>query len=417
MVRENITVLENKHILLGVTGSIAVYKAVDLASKLTQAGAHVTVIMTEAAQRFVSPLTFESVTGHPAYTNLWRSGSGELPTHITHIGLGEDTDLLVIAPATANTLAKLAAGLADDLLSITVLAARCPVIIAPAMDGAMYEHPATQSNLATLRGRDIILVDPEQGRFASGMVGRGRLPETPTLMGHIRRVLGRQGSLRGRRVIVTAGGTQEALDPVRYLTNRSTGKQGYALAQAALDAGADVTLISATSTLPAPIGTTLVPVTSAQEMLAAVEANVPGADVLIMAAAVADFRPAVVAERKIKKGADENQKLTIELVRNPDILLTVKRLRQETGWPRVTIGFAAESEDLEENARAKLEAKGLDLIVANDITAPDAGFAADTNRVVLLDRRGRRQALELASKIRISEAIISRAAALLGREA
>ncbi|NPV68707.1 MAG: bifunctional phosphopantothenoylcysteine decarboxylase/phosphopantothenate--cysteine ligase CoaBC [Anaerolineae bacterium] len=411
------TVLENKHILLGVTGSIAVYKAVDLASKLTQAGAHVTVIMTKAAQRFVSPLTFESVTGHPAYTDLWRSGSGELPTHITHIGLGEDTDLLVIAPATANTLAKLATGLADDLLSITVLAARCPVIIAPAMDGAMYEHPATQSNLATLRGRDIILVDPEEGRFASGMVGRGRLPETPTLMGHIRRVLGRQGSLRGRRVIVTAGGTQEALDPVRYLTNRSTGKQGYALAQAALDAGADVTLISATGTLPTPIGATLVPVTSAQEMLAAVEANLSGADVLIMAAAVADFRPAIIAERKIKKGADENQKLTIELVRNPDILLTVKRLRQETGWPRVTIGFAAESEDLEENARAKLEAKGLDLIVANDITAADAGFAADTNRVILLDRRGRRQALELASKMRISEAIISRAAALLGREA
>lgn len=417
MVRENITVLENKHILLGVTGSIAVYKAVDLASKLTQAGAHVTVIMTEAAQHFVSPLTFESVTGHPAYTNLWRSGSGELPTHITHIGLGEDTDLLVIAPATANTLAKLAAGLADDLLSITVLAARCPVIIAPAMDGAMYEHPATQSNLATLRGRDIIVIDPEEGRFASGMIGRGRLPETPTLMGHIRRVLGRQGSLHGRRVIVTAGGTQEALDPVRYLTNRSTGKQGYALAQAALDAGAEVTLISATSALPTPIGATLVPVTSAQEMLAAVEASVPGADVLIMAAAVADFRPAVIAERKIKKGADENQKLTIELVRNPDILLTVKRLRQETGWPRVTIGFAAESEDLEENARAKLEAKGLDLIVANDITAADAGFAADTNRVILLDRRGRRQALELASKMRISEAIISRAAALLGREA
>jgi len=416
MVRENITVLENRHILLGVTGSIAIYKAVDLASKLTQAGAHVTVIMTGAAQRFVSPLTFESVTGRPAYTDMWRTGSGELPTHITHVGLGEDTDLLIIAPATANTLARLAAGLADDLLSVTALAARCPVIVAPAMDSAMYEHPATQNNLATLRARGIQVVEPEEGRFASGMVGRGRLPETPTLIGHIRRVLGRRGSLRGRRVIVTAGGTQEALDPVRYLANRSTGKQGYALAQAALDAGAEVTLISATSTLPVPIGATLAPVTSAQDMLAAVEAHLTGADVLIMAAAVADFRPAVAAERKIKKSADENQKLTIELVRTPDILLTVKRLRQETGWPRLAIGFAAESEDLETNARAKLEAKGLDLIVANDITAADAGFGADTNRVVMLDRRGRRQALELASKMRISEAIIARAAALLGRE-
>src|SRR5690606_8273115 len=256
---EKITLLENKRIILGVTGSIAVYKAVDLASKLTQAGAQVDVIMTDAAQRFVTPLAFQSVTGRPVYTDLWQAdSSGGLPTHIAHVGLGEGADLLVIAPITAQTMAKLAHGLADNLLTVTTLAARCPTLIAPAMDGGMYQHPATQANLAALQLHGVDVVEPEEGRFASGLVGKGRLPETATLIGHIRRVLARTGSLAGRRVVVTAGGTVEPIDPVRYLTNRSSGKQGYALAQAALDAGAEVTLITSAQGLAQPVDARIV---------------------------------------------------------------------------------------------------------------------------------------------------------------
>lgn len=417
MLSEPITLLENKRILLGVTGSIAVYKAVDLASKLTQAGALVDVIMTEAAQRFVTPLTFQAVTGRPVYTSMWETEdiSGGLPTHIAHVGLGEGADLFVIAPATAHTLAKLAHGLADDLLSVTALAARCPVLVAPAMDGGMYAHPATQANLQTLQDRGVIVVEPEEGRFASGLVGRGRLPETPTLLGLIRRALSRAGPLAGRSVIVTAGGTREPLDPVRHLTNRSSGKQGHALAQAALDAGArEVILISAAREQPTPVGAARVPVNTAEEMLAAVQDHIEGADALLMAAAVADFRPATVAEHKIKKADDPQAALTLTLARTPDILLAVKDQRAQRGWPHVVVGFAAESEDLLANALAKLGKKGLDLIVVNDITAPDAGFEVDTNRVIILDARGGRQEIGLASKAKIAEAIIARVAGLLG---
>ena len=254
---DKITLLQNKRIVLGVTGSIAVYKAVDLASKLTQAGALVDVIMTEGARQFVTPITFQSVTGRPVYTDLWQAdSSGGLPTHIAHVGLGEGADLLVVAPATANTLAKLAHGLADGLLTVTSLAARCPMMIAPAMDGGMYQHPATQANIETLVSRGVYLIEPEEGRFASGLVGKGRFPETPTLIGHIRRVLGTNGLLAGRKVVVTAGGTREPIDPVRYISNRSSGKQGYAVAGAAVDAGADVILISTVHDLPTPVGAT-----------------------------------------------------------------------------------------------------------------------------------------------------------------
>jgi phosphopantothenoylcysteine decarboxylase/phosphopantothenate--cysteine ligase len=409
---ETITLLHDKHIILGVTGSIAAYKAVDLASKLTQAGALVDVIMTVAAQRFVTPLTFQAVTGRPVYTDMWAAGASGLPTHIAHVGLGEGADVLVIAPATANTLAKLAGGLADDLLSVTALAARCPLIIAPAMDGGMYSHPATQANMRTLQERGAWLVEPEEGRFASGLVGKGRLPETPTLVGNIRRALGQRGILAGRRVVVTAGGTREPLDPVRYITNRSSGKQGYALAQAALDAGAAVTLISTVSDLPAPVGAALIPVDSAASMSAAVLAQCDNADALVMAAAVADFRPAAEAEQKIKK-QDDTTGLTLELARTADILLAVKEQRAQTGWPRIVVGFAAESENLLANARAKLERKGLDLLVANDITAADAGFNVDTNRVIILDTGGGQEPLALTSKARVSEIILYRVAGLL----
>jgi phosphopantothenoylcysteine decarboxylase/phosphopantothenate--cysteine ligase len=409
-----VTILDQKRIILGVTGSIAVYKAVDLASKLTQAGALVDVIMTEAAQKFVTPITFQSVTGRPVYTTMWMSdSSGGLPTHIAHVGLGEGADLLVIAPITANMMAKMAHGLADDLLSVTALAARCPVVIAPAMDGGMYSHPATQANIQTLMNRGVTVIEPDEGRFASGLVGKGRFPETAHLMGEIRRVFGRQGSLVGRNVIITAGGTREPIDPVRHVTNRSSGKQGYALAQAAIDAGAAVTLISTARDLPVPVGAVMIPVNTAEQMAQAVLTHSTGSDALIMAAAVADFRPANAADQKIKKSDDNADGLTLVLSRTLDILQAVKAQRFTTGSPRVVVGFAAESRDLLTNAQSKLERKGLDLIVANDISSPDAGFEVDTNRVILLDAHGDQQPLELSSKAMIAEIVIQRVADLL----
>jgi phosphopantothenoylcysteine decarboxylase / phosphopantothenate---cysteine ligase len=409
---ETITLLNGKWIVLAVTGSIAVYKAVDLASKLTQAGAQVDVIMTEAAQQFVTPLAFQSVTGRPVYTTMWQSSGGDsLPTHIAHVGLGESADLLAVIPATANTLAKLAAGMADDLLSVTALAARCPLLLAPAMDGGMYAHPAVQANLRTLVERGATLIEPDEGRFASGLTGKGRLPETPVLLGHIRRAVGQNGGLQGRKVVVSAGGTREAIDPVRFVSNHSSGRQGYAIAQAAVDAGAEVILIS-TVNLPVPVGAKLVPVDSAQHMLEAVLQYSAHADVLVMAAAVADFRPGTVAGQKIKK-KDDTEGLMLELVRNPDILLNVKQQREKVQHPRVVVGFAAESEHLLENAQSKLERKALDMLVANDITAEDAGFAVDTNRVVILDKSGGQQRLDLMSKTHVGEAIVSRVAELL----
>lgn len=414
MPQEPITLLQDKRIVLGVTGSIAAYKAVDLASKLTQAGALVDVIMTEAAEKFVTSLTFQAVTGRPVYDNLWQaSGNSSLPTHIAHVGLGEGADLLLVAPATANTLAKLAQGMADDLLTVTTLAARCPLVIAPAMDGGMYQHPATRTNVQTLMARGAYLIEPEEGRFASGLVGKGRLPETPTLMGHIRRALAQDGALKGRKVVITAGGTREPIDPVRYITNRSSGKQGYALAQAAADAGANVVLISTVRDLPLPVGANHVPVNSAEEMLNAVLEAVKDADALVMAAAVADFRPETVADQKIKKKDGSNDAPTLVLARTADILLSVKEQRARTGFPRVAVGFAAESQDLVNYARSKLERKGLDMLVANDITARDAGFEVDNNRVIILDAEGGQTPLDLTSKTRVAEVIVERVGALL----
>lgn len=411
---DKITLLQDKHIVLGVTGSIAVYKAVDLASKLTQAGALVDVIMTNSAQKFVTPLTFQSVTGRPVYTDLWHSDSnGGLPTHIAHVGLGESADLLAIIPATASTIAHLTLGLGDDMLTVTALAARCPLLIAPAMDGAMYQHPATRTNVQTLLARGAYLVEPEEGRFASGLAGKGRLPETPDLIGHIRRVLGKNGLLAGRKVVVTAGGTREPLDPVRFITNRSSGKQGYALAQAALDAGADVTLIGTVHDLEMPVGAVHLAVRSAGDMHDAVLEQVQDADALIMAAAVADFRPKTIAAQKIKKSDDPADMPIIPLARNPDILMAVREQRAKLSFPRVAVGFAAESEQLLNHARAKLERKGLDLLVANDITASDAGFEVDTNRVNILGADGSQEGLALASKTLIAERIVERVAALL----
>jgi len=399
-------IFDDKHILLGVTGSIAAYKAADLASKLAQAGALVDVMLTPSAEKFVTPLTFQSVTGRRAYTeaDLWGSEA-----HVLHVGLAREADLQVIAPCTANTIAKLAYGQADSLLTITALAARCPLLIAPAMESHMYAHPATQENLVKLTGRGVYMAGPAEGHLASGASGRGRMLETSELLGHIRLVLGQKGLLAAKKVVVTAGGTHEPLDPVRVITNRSSGKQGYALAQAAIDAGAEVCLIS-TVNLPPPVGARVVEVRTAQEMLETVLEESAIADALIMAAAVADFRPKNVSDSKMKKADGIPQ---IELEAAPDILESVAGLRPGQKRPKVVVGFAAESRDLLENATIKLQSKKLDIIAANDISATDAGFSVDTNRVTLLYADGNSEALPLMSKSEVAETIVARVAALL----
>ncbi|MFN8378010.1 MAG: bifunctional phosphopantothenoylcysteine decarboxylase/phosphopantothenate--cysteine ligase CoaBC [Anaerolineae bacterium] len=414
MASEPISLLQGKRIILGVTGSIAAYKAADLASKLTQAGALVDVIMTEAAQRFVTPLTFQAVTGRAVYTDLWSPPVGALPTHIAHAGLAESADLLAIMPATADTLARIATGRADNLLAVTALAARCPVMIAPAMDGGMYHHPATQANIETLVRRGVLLVEPEEGRFASGLKGKGRLPDPGTLLGAVRFALSRKGPLSGRKVVVTAGGTREPIDPVRYVSNRSSGKQGFALAQAALDAGADVTLVTTMHGLPLPYGAAVVFVDTASQLLERTLHHASSAQALIMAAAVADFRPSSPATHKIKKTEGSDAGLTLHMERTQDILMAVRSQRGESSYPRVVVGFAAESNDLRQNAQDKMARKGVDLLVANDITATDAGFETDTNRVLILDPSGDEERLELTSKTRVAERVIERVAALLG---
>lgn len=399
--------LENKRITLGVTGSIACYKAADLASKLTQAGALVDVVLTGSALNFVQPLTFQSVTGRKAYVDadLWGDQG-----HVQHITIGHTSDLVVIAPITANTMAKLAHGIADNLLTVTALAATCPLLIAPAMDGGMFSHPATQENLQTLKDRGAVVVGPEPGHLASGLVGLGRMSEPLTILGQIRHILAAGGLLAGKKVVVTAGGTQEPLDPVRFITNRSSGRQGYALAQAALDLGAQVILISAPTYLMPPTGAQYIPVQTAGEMLTAVQEHSADADALLMAAAVADFHPAQQADQKIKKGKDAP---TLALARTADILLEISKQKQATGFPRVTVGFAAESQDLLTNARKKLEAKQLDMIAANDISAEDAGFGVDTNRVVLLFPDGSQDTLPLMKKDAVADEIVRRVTVLL----
>ena len=406
---ETIPLFQNKHIVLGVSGGIAAYKTADLASKLTQAGALVDVVMTESATKFVGPVTFAAVTGRSALTDadLWRHDR-----HVPHVQLGESADLMIIAPATANTIAKLAHGQADNLLTVTALAARGPIILVPAMDGGMWSNAATQANVEMLRQRGFHICGPAVGRMASGLVGAGRMVETPEILGFARVVLGKRGTFNGKKIVVSAGGTHEAIDPVRFIGNRSSGKQGFAIAQAAIDRGADVTLIVGASALPTPYGATRVDVESAQQMCDAVLAACADADALIMAAAVADFQAAAQADQKIKKTKDTVE-LDLKLIRTPDILQAVKEQREKTSGPRVTIGFAAETQNLLENAAAKLRSKGLDLIVANDVSATDAGFAVDTNRVTLLDAGGGVEPLPIMNKAQVAEHVLNRLAALL----
>lgn len=405
---ERIELFAGKRIVLGVCGSIASYKAVDLASKLTQAGALVDVILTESAGRFVAPLSFRSVTGRPVYTDMW-----DLDMHVGHVELGESADVMIIAPVTANTIAKLAHGLADNFLTVTALAARCPVMIAPAMDGGMWEHPATQANLAGLRERGIVQIGPATGRMASGLSGLGRMVEPYDMLGHIRLVLAHDGLLRGRRVVVSAGPTREVIDPVRFITNRSSGKQGYAVAQAALDAGAEVTLVSGPTCEVQPFGATVIYTESAEEMKDAILGAIHEADALFMVAAVADFRPDNIAKLKIKKSDDADTGLSIRLTKTTDILMEVKQYRRQTGFPKVVLGFAAETHNAAQYGREKLERKGLDFIAVNDVTAPEAGFSVATNRVVLLGKTGVVEDYPVQSKTSVARGLVQHVAELL----
>jgi phosphopantothenoylcysteine decarboxylase/phosphopantothenate--cysteine ligase len=392
--------LENKNIVLGVTGGIAAYKAADIASKLVQAGARVEAVMTEAATRFITPLTLRNVTGRPAITDMFEPAAD---INLEHIALAEAADVVVIAPATANTIAKLAAGMADNMLTCLVLATKAPVILAPAMNDNMLQNHVTQENLARLKARGFVLVDPAYGRLASGKIGWGRLAEIETIVGTVRQVLGRKGDLAGKGIVVTAGGTQEPIDAVRHIGNRSSGKMGYALAEAARDRGAAVILIAGPTSLPPPPGVEVVPVQTASQMKTAVDGAVSRTDVLIMAAAVADYQPRTTAEGKIKKEASS---LTLELVRTPDILAEVK-------GDFIKVGFAAESEDIVANAKEKLRKKQLDLIVANDITTADSGFGTDTNKVSIIDRGGNVEELPLLSKREVADRVLDRVVQLI----
>ena len=395
--------VQDKNIVLGVTGSIAVYKAVEVASKLIQEGAKVNVVMTQAAQEFVTPLTFRAITNRPVVTEMFNPAS---EFSIEHVTLAAGADLVIIAPATANVIAKLAGGIADDMLGCTVLATKAPIIVASAMDANMYQNQITQQNIAKLTERGFTFVGPGYGRLASGEIGPGRLADIEEILGTIHQVLGRRGDLAKRRIVVSAGCTQEPMDPVRHISNRSSGKMGYAIAEAARDRGASVVLVSGPTALHPPVGVEVILVQTAVEMRDAIVDAAKKAEALLMAAAVSDYRPAAAAKSKIKK---ERETLSIELVRTPDILGEVK-------GDFVRVGFAAESEDVVENARVKLKGKNLDLIVANDITAVDSGFGVDTNRVIIIDRQGKVESLPLLSKLEVAHKVLDRMVELLPRK-
>ena len=387
-------VLSEKTILLGITGGISAYKVPDIASKLCQAGAKVEVVMTESATRFITPLTLQSITGRQVYTDVWQPVPG---FKAGHIALAERADLILIAPATANTIAKLACGLADDMLSCTVLATRAPVILSPAMNDNMLNNPVTKKNISKLKDRGFVIIESGYGHLLSGKIGQGRLPETAEIIDIIKLILARGGDLAGKRFVVTAGGTREAIDPVRFIGNRSSGKMGFALAQAARDRGATVTLITTVPLSPAA-GIDVIPVETALEMKQAVENAVVGADALIMAAAVADYQAEKASGKKIKKG---DSVIELKLINTPDILSEVK-------GKFIRVGFAAESENLVENAALKLRGKGLDFIVANDITDKDSGFGTDTNRVTIIDRDEEIEVLPLLTKREVADRILDR---------
>ena len=406
-------ILQGANIVLGVTGGIACYKAIDLCSKMVQAGASVDVIMTDAATHFLTPLPFQTISRRPVSVDMFRllrdtdvspCGSAAM----AHVALSERAGVILIAPATANTIAKLAHGLADNLLTCTVLATRAPLVIAPAMNADMWASEITQGNVRLLQERGATIVGPGYGRLASGRVGAGRLADADKILGAVRQALGRDGPLAGLRVAVTAGGTQEPLDPVRHLGNRSSGRMGYALAEAARDCGAQVRLINAPTCLRPLYGVEMIPVRTAGEMYDQVMGCLDDTDILIMAAAVADYHPTRAASQKLKKSEGT---FALELERTQDILAAVADARS-ANKPRLVVGFAAETENLLANARIKLRDKRVDLLVANDVSSADSGFGVATNRVTLLTPDGDTEALPLMPKVDIAERVLERVATL-----
>ena len=388
--------LEGRRIVLGVTGSISAYKAADLASKLRQAGATVEVIMTRAATQFITPLTFQSLTGLPVVVDMFAAVEPE-----AHVEVARRADALVIAPATADCIANLAHGQTPDMVTLTALATTAPILVAPAMDSQMWEHAATQANVESLRARGVTFIGPAPGRLASGRVGAGRLAEPQQVVGALRALLGqRSGDLARRHIVVSAGPTQEPIDPVRYVGNRSSGKMGFAIAEAARDRGARVTLVSGPVALETPFGVDRVDVSTVAEMLAALQQATADSDAIIMAAAPADFRPANPADQKLKK-SDGADLMTVELTRNPDILATLP-------GGGIRVGFAAETRNLAAYAQAKLPAKRLHLIVANDVSAVGSGFGTETNQVTIFHDDGRSEELPLLSKYAVAHAILDR---------
>ena len=394
--------LTGKQILLGVTGSIAAYKAVALLRTLLREGAVVHVVMTPSATKFVTPLTFEVLSGHPVSMDLF-----ETHQEMKHLSLPEQADAIVIAPATANCLAKTALGLGDDLLSSMLLTAQCPLIMVPAMDGGMWTHPTVREHVGTLRARGTIVVDPDVGPLASGRIGQGRLAEEGTILEAIHSALVPQRDWQGHRVLVSAGPTQEPIDPVRFISNRSSGKMGYAIAEAAQARGAQVVLVTGPTALSPPRGVEVVAVATSEEMAKALSERFPWSTAVIMAAAVADFRPAHTASEKMKKRERTGE--TLELERTTDILASLSAQRTT----QLMVGFAAETSGLITHAKDKLTAKGLDLIVANDITTEGAGFGSDQNAATLIDRQGIVIELSLMPKRALAHAILNRAQELL----
>ena len=390
-------VLTGRRIVLGVTGGIAAYKAVEIASRLKKAGADVRVIMTRASCSFVTPLTFREITGAPVAETMW----GEPHHHVEHIALAEFAELVLVAPATANFIAKAAAGMADDMLATSVLATRAPLFIAPAMNTGMWENPVTQENVARLTSRGVHIIPPAVGQLACGTTGAGRLPEPAEIVAMVERHFSHEQSLAGRRILVTAAGTEEALDPVRYLGNRSTGRMGFEIAAEAARRGAEVMLIAGPTSIATPAGVRRVDVRSARDMYAAVLAEYERVDAVIKAAAVADYRPVDVAEHKIKKSDGE---LTLTLTRNPDILYELGQKKQH----QILVGFAAETQNVAEYARGKLAKKNLDFIVANNVAEKDAGFGVPTNHVQIFFADGRAEDHPLMAKSTLAGVILDR---------
>ncbi len=397
--------LNGKNILLGVSGGIAAYKTAELVRCLTKAGATVQVVMTANAQRFVTPLTLQTLSGQPVCSDLFNL---EMESQIGHIHVARAADLVVLAPATANLIAKMAAGMADDYLTTALLATTAPVLVCPAMNTKMYENAATRRNLETLRSLGYHILEPDSGSLACKEEGIGRLPDPPVILEAAKRIL-TPPSLAGKKVLVSAGPTWEPFDPVRFITNPSSGKMGYALAGVASRRGAEVHLVSGPTALSPPHGAHFHRIRTAEEMKAVVMELAPRMDAIVMAAAVGDYRPEEVAPQKLKKLSG---RLTVELVKNPDILATLGQSRDEHAhW--VLIGFAAETESLIENATEKLRKKNLDLIVANNLTEEGAGFNSDTNKVKIIDRKGDITEVPFLSKEEIAERILDRAEALL----